>query len=182
MVSHSYLHTHTHSEGPTEFYLRLYDFISGSVIFLNSETELRHTLWPLSRSPNDVPWLLTHSNTLRRTHSIFFEALWFYFCLYKFSLSWDTHSHPFPGLQMMFHSYPHTHTPSETHLWFYLKPCDFISGFVIFFKLCDWAETHHPCTSTSHQMMFYSHSHTLTLTETLLLFYLRLYNFFKQWD
>ena len=141
--------------------------------------------WAETHTPmslNDVPWLLTHSNTLRRTHSIFFEALWFYFCLYKFSLSWDTHSHPFPGLQMMFHSYPHTHTPSETHLWFYLKPCDFISGFVIFFKLCDWAETHHPCTSTSHQMMFYSHSHTLTLTETLLLFYLRLYNFLKQWD
>ena len=72
---HGYSHPHIPPERLTVFYLQLYYFISGSAIFLNSEIELNHTLTPPHSPPNDDPWLLTHSHTLRKTHSNLFEAL-----------------------------------------------------------------------------------------------------------
>ena len=75
MMFHGYSHPHIPPERLTVFYLQLNYFISGSAIFLNSEIELNHTLTPPHSTPNDDPWLLTHSHTLRKTHSNLFEAL-----------------------------------------------------------------------------------------------------------
>ena len=84
IMFHGYSHPHIPPERLTVFYLQLYYFISGSAIFLNSEIELNHTLTPPHSPPNDDPWLLTHSHTLRKTHSNLFEALWFYLQLCDF--------------------------------------------------------------------------------------------------
>lgn len=108
----------------TAFYLRLCDFIYSSTIFLNSETELNHTLTHLPRSLNDVPWLLTPSHTSRKAHSILFTALLFYFWLCNFFKQWDwAQSHSYTSPQptkwwpMATHTLTHIQRDSQQFIW-----------------------------------------------------------------